>query len=160
MLFRSFEWATGHHIYNNTRSFQIQFGNDIEYNNLELQLYGDTENPPTLTPGTPEYIEAATKYAKLNPTYDGNFIEEADWLRLRELALRVDLTNWVKGLVGNYLKTITLGMSVRNVALWTAYSGADPEVNMFGSRDNVGRGVDFLTLQNARTFNFSVNLGL
>ncbi len=59
-----FEWATGHHIYNNTRSFQIQFGNDIEYNNLELQLYGDTENPPTLTPGTPEYIEAATKYAK------------------------------------------------------------------------------------------------
>jgi TonB-dependent starch-binding outer membrane protein SusC len=155
-----FDWATGHHVFNNTRAFQVSFGNDIEYNTLEAQLFGDGTNPPTLTPNTPEYIAAANKYAKLNPNYDANFIEEADWLRLRELALRVDLTEWMKSLIGDYFKTLSLAASVRNVALWTTYGGVDPEVNMFGSRDNVGRGVDFLTLQNARTFNFSVNLGL
>lgn len=147
------DWATDFQIYNNTRQFQCQYGNDTKRNNLSQQL-------SELTPNTAEYMAVAEKLARLDPSVDGNFIEDADWMRLREIAFRADLTQWLKDLIGDYIKTITVGMSVRNVWLTTKYSGADPEVNTFGARDNIGRSVDFLTLQNARTFNFNVNLGL
>ncbi len=149
-----FEWATGHSMYNNTRAFQVSFGNNVEYNELNEEL-------GTLDPGTAEYRATAEKIARLNPNYDDNFIEEADWLRLREISLRIDVTDWMSDyLTGSHIKNLSFVASVRNAALWTKYSGADPEVNMFGARTNIARGVDFLTLQNARTYNFQVNLGL
>ncbi len=161
-LYVMFEFATGHSIYNNTRAFQVSFGNDIEYTDLQNQLFGNPdEGIEALKPNTPEYIETANAYAKLNPNYDANFIEEGNWLRLREISLRVNATDWLEMLFGdNYVKSFTFVASVRNLALWSTYSGVDPEVNMFGSRTAVARSVDFLTLQNPRVWNFTFNLGL
>lgn len=160
-----FEWATGQHVYNNTRAFQIAFGNDVEFTNIENDLFGYTDDngdpvAPLFDPGTAGYKDLADKYAKLNPNYDANFIQEADWLRLREISFRVNATKWLQSLLGEHVKSINIGASVRNAILWTVYDGKDPEVNMFGSRSQYGRGVDFLTLMNPRTFNFFVNIGL
>lgn len=155
------EFAMGHQVSNQTRSFQIQFGNDVEYNTLSSQLFGGDEEITQLTPGTAEYIEAANNFAQLNPQFAANFIDDADWLRLRELSLRVDLSDYLKSLLkGSYINRIALVASVRNVALFTKYSGVDPEVNFDGARTTVTRGIDFLTLQNPRTYTFTVNLGL
>ncbi len=155
------EFATGHQVSNNTRSFQVQFGNDVEFNTLSAQLFGGDEEIEQLTPGTDEYIAAANAYAQLNPNYAANFIEDADWLRLRELSFRADLTEYLDMLIkDSFIRKIAVIASVRNVALFTTYSGADPEVNFDGSRTTVTRGIDFLTLQNPRTFTFTLDLGL
>lgn len=155
------EFAMGHQVSNQTRSFQIQFGNDVEFNTLGAQLFGGDETITQLTPGTQEYIDAANAYAKLNPNYAANFIDDADFLRLRELSFRADVTDYVATLLkGSFIKKIAFVASIRNVALFTNYTGADPEVNFDGARTTVTRGIDFLTLQNPRTYTFTVNLGL
>lgn len=153
------ESALGQYVSNQTRSFQIQFGNDVEYNNLSTQLFGTETENPTLTPGTSEYNAAAEKFAKLDPSYASNFIVPADWLRIREISLRVNLFDYVKDYVNNYIKSFNFVASVRNLALWTEYDGLDPQVNFDGAATSVTKGVDFLTLQNARTFNFTFNIG-
>ncbi len=149
-----FEWATDFQVYNLTREYQCIYGNDVELNNLWAEL-------ETLTANTDAYRACAEKIARLDPAYEGNFIEDGDFIRLREIAFKIDFTSWLKDLLqGTYIKTLSAGFSVRNAWLSTKYSGVDPEVNTFGSRDNLARAVDFLTLQNARTFNFNVNIGL
>jgi TonB-dependent SusC/RagA subfamily outer membrane receptor len=155
------EFAMGHQVSNQTRSFQVSFGNDVEFNSLSAQLFGGDETITQLTPGTAEYEAAANAYAKLNPNYAANFIEDADWLRLRELSFRADLTEYLDMFIkDSFIRKIAVIASVRNVALFTTYSGADPEVNFDGARTTVTRGIDFLTLQNPRTFTFTLDLGL
>ncbi len=148
-----FEFATGHSVFNNTRSFMASFGNDVEFNDLSEQL-------STLEPGSAAYREAAEKFAKLDYNWDGNYVEDADWLRLREISLRINATEYLHMFLSDqYIKNFNIVASVRNAVLWTKYGGLDPEVNMFGARTNVARGVDFLTLMNPRVFNFQVNFG-
>lgn len=157
-----FEAALGQKVSNQTRSYQIQFGNDVEYNTLYTELFGDGGDiAPKYTPGTAEYKAAAERYAHLDPSYASNFIGDADWLRLREISLRINLTDYLTDLLGSdHIKNLTFVASARNVALWTNYDGIDPQVNFDGSATSVTKGIDFLTLQNARTFNFSFNVGL
>lgn len=157
-----FEASLGQMVSNQTRSYQIQFGNDVEYAHIEAQLFGGDSTVTVLKPGTPEYISAANEYAKLNPSYLSNFIGSADWLRLREVSLRINLTDYVNMLFENQglIKSLNFVASGRNLLLWTNYSGIDPQVNFSGAANAITRGIDFLTLQNARTYNFSLSIGL
>ena len=149
-----FDWALGHTVYNMTREFQINFGNDVEYKALTAKLASQT-------PGTAEYIATATELSHLDPNRVANLLEKADWLRLREISLRVNCTEWVQMfLTDQYIKSFNLIASVRNAAIFSGYNGADPTVNFSGSRTTVTRGTDFLTLQNARTVNFTFSIGL
>ena len=65
---------------------------------------------------------------------------------------------------------MTVTLTGRNLALWTKYSGADPEINLFGR--NAGIEPDFLTpaqtfatsldafgLPLARRYSFAVRMG-
>ena len=155
------ESSLGHMVSNQTRSFQIQFGNDVEYNELRKKLFG-AKDSPALSPSDPEYKIAAERYAKLNPQVKSNFIEEANWLRLREVSLRVNLTDYINDIFGEQtlVKSLNFVASGRNLALWSNYGGIDPQVNFSGAALNVTRGIDFLTLQNPRTFNFAFSIGL
>jgi len=139
---------------NYTRRYQALFGTDVEVNELNEQL-------ATQTPGTDEYIATANKLAKLSPSYVSNYAEEASWMKLREISLRYDATRMFNKIMNRKMvNDLSLVFSVRNVAIWSPYNGIDPEVNTQGSRTNIGRNVDFLTLATPRTFNFTINLGL
>ena len=149
-----FDFAQDVHVLNYTRRFQVQFGTDVEYNELNESFAG-------MTPGSEEYNATAEKIAKLNPSIISNFVEEASWVKLREISLRVDLNPYVDMFWGdNMFRSLNLIASVRNVATFTGYRGPDPEVNQTGTRTQVSRGIDFLTLQTPRTFNFTLNVGL
>lgn len=154
------DWATGLKVFNSTRSFAIQFYNDTEVTKLEAQLYGGDDEIEQLTPGTQAYRDAANRYAKLDYNYDGNFIEDADYLKIREISLSYslkDLLPFVK--MDPYIKDLVLGFSAHNIFTETKYSGADPEVDFDGSR-SLTRGQDFLTLQSPRVYNFFLRVGL
>lgn len=169
------ETALGHSLYNNTRMLSTNpaRGNNLEYNTLatQLGLPGNAAQPASiralpavegvqrLTPNTPEYRMAAQKFALLDHRQFYNGVEPADWVRLREVSLSYNATNFLRSLVGSeVLKSLILTAAARNVALWTRYSGVDVEVSRDGSR-SISRGLDNYTLEQPRVFNFSLSVG-
>lgn len=151
------DWQLGLKVVNLTKQFQVRFGGNKERNILAAKLgllnpntFEYTKGIEPLQPGTPAYRAAAERHAALDGNYDGNFVEDADFLRLRELSLRYDFTDLLRRTeLGRYIKGLSLALSARNVWLTTKYSGVDPELNFDGGR-SLTRGQDFLTLPHPR----------
>ena len=172
-LFVLADWATGHKMFNNTKLFSIYLGsafgigaNNPKYLELEDKLgradwdeeLGYTVNP--LTPGSAEYKQAAEEFAKMDHNYDCNFIEDADYFKLREISLSYSFRDLLPMIYADkYIEDLILGVSARNLWTTTKYSGADVELNFDGSRSAV-RGQDFLTLQQPRVYTFWLRLAL
>ena len=114
-------------------------------------------------------LDWANNWAALTP-YDGlHEVERADFVRWRELSLSYDVPERLVAGMGG-ARSMTLTLTGRNIALWTRYSGADPEINLLGR--NAGTGSDFYTtaqafatsldafgLPLARRYSFSVRVG-
>ena len=164
------DWALDRKIYNSTDVFATRWANNKEFNRLANLLgragTGEayfTEPDPNinpLTPGTSAYNEAAEKYAKMDWRYDGNYVEDADFFKLREISISYSFINLLPMLKADrYIRDLTLGLSARNLFTSTPYTGADAEINSDGSR-SLSRGSDFLTLQNPRVYNLWLRLAL
>jgi TonB-linked SusC/RagA family outer membrane protein len=110
----------------------------------------------------------AYQFKALSP-YDGlNQNENGKFLRFRELSLTYNVpTEWVSRFMGaRYLSVTAAG---RNLALWTPYSGVDPEINEYGRGgaaedraaidQNFGLGIDAFGFALPRRFTFTVRLG-
>ena len=84
------------------------------------------------------------------------FIEDGEFLKLRELSVTYSLPSRISGMFGAQHASLTLGG--RNLATWTGYTGVDPEVNGAGQAAFNGFGVqDFLTQPQVRTFLLRAN---
>lgn len=81
------------------------------------------------------------------------FVEEGDYLRLKEIVLGYTLPKKWTG--DNYSLRVYVGGD--NLYTETDYSGLDPEVNTFGSA-NVSRGTDFFTQGLNKTVKIGFNL--
>ncbi len=171
-LYALVDWATGHKIWNGSRSQSYLAGNNPAYNLLATQLgiagtfeadgvAWDVEpvaGVDPFTPGTREYVEAGEAFARMDPFVDSNFIEDADFIKLRELSLGYSL----KGILPQTwkrsgLRDITLTLSGQNLFTSTKYSGPEVEVNWSGARD-LERGQDYFTLQIPRTYSVTLNV--
>jgi len=158
-LYGLLEWSTGYSVMNLSRYFQTQFGNNTEYNDLERDL-GLSGESPKWTPGSTEYKDAAEKFARFDVAATTNYVESGDWLRIRELSLRVDCTEWINSLFGSGkgLNGLNAIFSARNILLVTGYSGVDPESNADGGQDSgTDRAVEFNTLPQPAVYNFTLN---
>lgn len=81
-------------------------------------------------------------------------ISDGSWTRLREISLSYSLRNeFVKRMK---LNSIELGVSGRNLKLWTDVKGIDPEVNQSGV--DSGFGIDYFTNPSTRSFVFSLKV--
>jgi TonB-linked SusC/RagA family outer membrane protein len=84
-----------------------------------------------------------------------NYVEDASFVKLRQLALRYSTNaGWLQNIGASSAQIEVLG---RNLYTWTDYTGYDPEVNMFGL-STVERGVDFAVYPNARVYTLGVRL--
>jgi TonB-dependent starch-binding outer membrane protein SusC len=164
-------FALGHYVYNGTAAFGAQgglFSTNRQYVRLRAALglgnhpwvpAAAYEDVVALTPGTAEYQEAAREFAFMQGSIPSNFVEAADTFRLREVGLSFNATNLIRGTqFGEFVRSLTFAASGRNLWMTTKYSNPDPEMNFTGAR-GAGAAQDFLTLQNPRTFNFSVAIG-
>ena len=84
------------------------------------------------------------------------FYEDASFVRLRNVALGIDLTKFVK-LKG--LKKVQIVLSGRNLVTFTKYTGFDPEINSGGVNSSFDRGIDHSTLPNTKAMQASLNIG-
>jgi len=83
--------------------------------------------PASVVPGTPLAAQATAVTASMLPSA---YYEDADYLKLRELAIAFDLPERAAALFGARAATVVFGG--RDLATWTKYSGADPEAASYG----------------------------
>ncbi|MBK6455704.1 MAG: TonB-dependent receptor [Gemmatimonadetes bacterium] len=115
-----------------------------------LRRYG---NP---TAGQPAFVQLNGTGTTVDQARDG-FLQAGDFVRFRELGVTYNVP---PRLLAKFFgtRTASIGFAMQNIALWTDYEGADPEVvsnptEAFG----VGR-TDFLTLPNPKRALLRLNL--
>ncbi len=98
-------------------------------------------------------LEAAKAWANelvgLDPFSGLNTVEEADFIRWRELSLTYTVPASVAEGLG--LRYMSFTASGRNLKLWTKYSGVDPEINTFG-RNAAGTEIENNFIQGVEAF--------
>ncbi len=86
----------------------------------------------------------------------GRFIQDATYLKLRELSLYYNVPNsFLNNLAGNAVKSVRLGVSGSNLLLFTPYPSYDPEVSEFGS-SAIETGVEVAPFPSSRKMMFHV----
>ncbi|MGF1532647.1 MAG: SusC/RagA family TonB-linked outer membrane protein [Bernardetiaceae bacterium] len=87
-----------------------------------------------------------------------NFIEDATWVRLRELTLSYTLNSQAFR-DKTKLQSASISFTGRNLALWTNYTGIDPDSNLAGAGGpSNGFGLDYFQNPATRSFIFTLSL--
>lgn len=82
-----------------------------------------------------------------------DFIESAEWTKLREVSLSYKL-NSAGFQKFSKLTSVDFSITGRNLFLWTDFKGNDPETNLTGPTN--GRGLDYFNNPATKSFIFSV----
>jgi TonB-dependent starch-binding outer membrane protein SusC len=106
---------------------------------------------------TPDFDPAGMKRLADQSGNAGVYIEDASFLKLREVEVHYDVkSTWVAYL--GPMKSLRLSLSARNLFTITPYSGLDPEVSNFGN-DPIARNIDVAPYPPSRSFWFSLTAG-
>jgi outer membrane receptor protein involved in Fe transport len=138
-LYANVGFAGGHQQFNSTEEFRCGFLGGGENGGICPAIH---ERGPD-----GQLTDAARiKAAAASEIQYGPWIEDADFARLRTVGARIDLpATWAARLGASRADLTVTG---ENLALWTDYSGLDPEMNTVGA-DPAAR-AEFLTLPPGR----------
>ena len=128
----------GHYIYNNTANALFLKGSLRNGRNVINSVGNGPENP--FNPGS-----VSTR-----------FLEKGDFIRLSNanLSYVFDVKN------NKYIKSLTAFASGQNLALFTKYTGIDPEVNVDKNINGIpSRGFDYTQYPKPRVITIGVNVG-
>jgi TonB-linked SusC/RagA family outer membrane protein len=78
-------------------------------------------------------------------------IEDGSYVKLREVSLSYTLPLRFLG-----MQALTVSASGRNLAIWTDYSGVDPETNLTGASN--GQGLDYFNNPSVKTWTISLQV--
>ena len=105
--------------------------------------------------------EQARAVAALNDGTNTGWTEDGDFVRWRELAVTYDLpASWARAL---RMASASITLSGRNLALWTGYTGYDPELASYatvGASGDAFGSVNAWSLAQPRTVVLRINLGV
>lgn len=143
--------------------FQWSYGNDI-YNANRLIFEGNG----VLYANTNQFASYANRWTPENPTnenfrargqgpigfHNSKVVEDGSYLRFKTLSLSYSIP--AKYIKKAYLSSLSLNFSAQNVAVWTNYSGMDPEVSVRNSA--LTPGFDYSSYPKSPTYVFGVNM--
>lgn len=95
-------------------------------------------------------------YRTIHRGVSENFVEDASWVRLRSVSLGYRFPQ--KWLQNSFVKSVQLSVTGNNLALWTNYTGFDPESTTTNSGSNVDAFAG-MTYPSVRSFLFTLNVG-
>jgi TonB-dependent starch-binding outer membrane protein SusC len=135
----AFNGAYGHDIYNNTKNTVIPIGN-LGTRNVDANLVNVSPQEATSNP-----IVASSRY-----------LEKGNYLKLANMTVGYSFGN--AGVVRN----INVFVTGTNLAVFTKYSGFDPEVNTvnFNSNGVPSLGIEYIPYPQNRTFLLGVSFSL
>jgi hypothetical protein len=88
------------------------------------------------------------------------YIEDGTYLKLREVTLAYNFPRaTVSSLFNGQVSYLKVGVSGRNLLMFTDYDGYDPEVSQFGNV-SIGRSVDTIPYPSSRSYYFNLSFGL
>jgi TonB-linked SusC/RagA family outer membrane protein len=132
------DFSKGNKIYNVTRQWLYRD-----------RLSKDFDLPVTIDGERGAYVAFYNSlYNSVQPS--GWFVEDGSYMRLRNLSVNVDLSNYVKL---KWTRNISVTFSGRNLLTITKYRGLDPEATSVGSQA-VGNGVAALPVRGVDDFSF------
>ena len=108
-------------------------------------------------------VNWAYKYKSLSPYSGLHLTQNGDFMRFRELGITYTAPQSFAQKLG--LRNLSFNAAGRNVALWTGYTGIDPEANAVGVGDGSQLDQNYLDAVDAwgfplpRSFTFSVRFG-
>ena len=143
-LYGLLDWQHGGSIINLTK-----FLYDLGQNTVD---YADP-----ITYGSLQTTKGANRL-RLFPKQTGVYVEDASFMKLREVTLSFDLPSTMISRVSRGLRSAELSFSGRNLWTSTDYTGMDPEVSNFGNQA-IGRNIDVAPFPPSRSFWFSLSLG-
>jgi TonB-linked SusC/RagA family outer membrane protein len=134
-LYSLFDYKGGHYLYNYNEYNRCRFhGNCARVNDVELAE----------SPEAPVWRQVP-----------GAYVEKADFVKLRDVSLTYTLPSvWAQRFRGS---AASLTLAGHNLALWSDYSGIDPEVNSYGNRSFAR--ADIYALPMMRRLSVSLNVG-
>jgi TonB-linked SusC/RagA family outer membrane protein len=139
-LYALFDYKGGH-----------KMQNYKEYNRCAIQGNCARLNDPALRFGTTRADSLERAYWRTPYAY----LEDASFVKLRDLSLTYDLPLDLVGRMG--LSTASVTLAGHNLAIWSDYTGYDPEVNSYGNR--LFARADVYAAPMMRRLTMSVNLG-
>ena len=165
-----FDHVQGGDIWNGTKGALYTFGTHKDVGNEVVSSQAlKTYTGATIAANTPfrGMVQdfGAGSVALTQPWFEGlgggfgpvgaQFIENGTRTRLREITLGYTLSaeNILKKL---RLNSIEFSITGRNLALWTDYTGIDPETNLTGPSN--GRGLDYFNNPSTRSFLMSIKV--
>ncbi|HEY5925153.1 MAG TPA: SusC/RagA family TonB-linked outer membrane protein [Kofleriaceae bacterium] len=107
---------------------------------------------------SPDAEAAAMRLAAFSDGDIRPYVEDASFVKLREISAAYDLPKKIAEQIGP-VKTMQLAVSARNLLTFSNYSGLDPEVSNFGSQP-IGRNYDVAPYPPSRSFWLSITAGL
>lgn len=149
-----FDWVYKSHLYNQTKEWMYRDG-----------IHGDFEKPVTINGKTGAFssyygsayyaLWGSASGAGNNATKD-YFLEDASFMRLRNVSLGLDLAKLFNIPKLNRCQLVFTG---RNLLTFTKYTGYDPEVSSGSVNSSFDRGVDHSTLPNTKSYQVGLNIG-
>ena len=129
--------VSGFYVYNNTANALFLKGSLRNARNVTYEVGNSNENP--FNPGS-----VSTR-----------FLEKGDFIRLSNVNLSYSVN-----IKSKTIKTLNVFLSGQNLALWTKYSGIDPEVNVNKALNGIpSRGFDYTQYPRPRLVTIGVNVG-
>jgi TonB-dependent SusC/RagA subfamily outer membrane receptor len=146
-VFASTQWAAGHVVNNHLKPYMSRGKTGERYFETVLANADDPVNPQT----------DAVKILIAESNIFGDYIESADWLKLREVGVTYTLPERLVAPIG--ARSARLSVSGRNLLTITGYSGTDPEISSTFNQGSLSIGADYFTVPQARQLIFGFDLG-
>ncbi|CAN5842847.1 TonB-dependent receptor [soil metagenome] len=151
-LYGLLDWQNGGHVINLTKLL-FDFGQNTadfaEDPQMVNTLFGREFNR-VMTRGERRIVGFGTETRP--------YIEDASFVKLRELTVSYNLPQRLRGMIPGEVGTAQISLSGRNLITWTDYTGLDPEVSNFGNQ-SIARNIDVAPFPPSRSFWLSINLG-
>jgi TonB-linked SusC/RagA family outer membrane protein len=150
-----FDWVYKSHLYNQTKEWMYRDGISGDFEK-SVNIDGNVGAYQAFWSSAYYNLWGSTRGAGNNATKDF-FVEDASFMRLRNVSLSFDAANafHMKG-----FKKLQLVLTGRNLLTFTKYTGYDPEVSSGTPNSAFDRGVDHSTLPNTRSYQIGLNIGL
>ncbi len=116
-LTANFSWVSDRWMFNNDRFFEESNGLYSAYNQSKRMLYDRWKKPGDVT-DIPRY--------GVTPQMDSRFLEDASFLRLKNLMVSYDFPRSLLAKTG-FISRARLYVQAQNLLTWTKFSGLDPE---------------------------------
>ncbi len=155
---------------NTAPDFRVGWVNDVTYGPVRLNAVLDWQHGGDVINLTQYLIDSSNNAADFGTeAFEARrvaraagsiqpYIEDASFVKLREVSVMFDVNPDLLGPLQFGARSLSLGLVGRNLAMWTDYSGLDPEVANFGAQA-VRNNLDIAPYPPSRSFYFSVSLG-